>query len=103
MRARFGEKGERIILQAEPDAATGVQASCSQLKYFSDSQACARCRYSDTLEQLFPRAVPENVFVKHVSRVLNNHGYTQVCSSKAGGGEKRASDEEMQGARVTAE
>jgi len=37
-------------------------------------------KYSETLENLFPRAVPEKVLVEHVSKVLNKHGYTTDTS-----------------------
>uniref|UniRef100_A0A6U2HGA8 Limiting CO2-inducible protein B/C beta carbonyic anhydrase domain-containing protein n=1 Tax=Hemiselmis andersenii TaxID=464988 RepID=A0A6U2HGA8_HEMAN len=36
--------------------------------------------FAEMLEDLFPRAVPEQVFVKHMSSVLNNHGFKKDTS-----------------------
>ena len=37
-------------------------------------------RFAEMLEELFPRAVPESVFVQHMFEVLNNLGYNKNTS-----------------------
>jgi hypothetical protein len=41
-----------------------------------NNQKFTFCRYADILETHFPRAVPDAVLIKHVTKVLSKHGFT---------------------------